>query len=413
MREAGRTMSEEAEHSSTNHCDEVMIQASDSCLQEDEIDTLDTFIACVEGIGTSHVSIASSTGSNLRTEDQHHQHIRSDTNDDEGPKKISTALEGVKTSPNDCRGDEEDAIIVACKTTEEVLESMVKSGYDMMNMCTGGSTQLPENDNQQTTPIHAANTKGGYDDDDDDIYCAICLALPNLQQHLPATAAHNNVTGSSSTTVCPLDGFAHLPCCGGKDGKTEQTTSTKICTKCLLILCTPTSDGQASVGRCPRCRSWISISTSQETVTITKASHAGQCNICCQVKAVLVPVDGSNNNNLCCDACYLGVRNPLLYQCQSCTHTQRIPHPMYRYQTDGPNQYGHDSWACQRCETFTKWKILPSQIHLIPPGDVPESWGEEFNAMVVARARVQRHHRGDPDDNQIYGNGWTSSCSIS
>lgn len=382
-------------------CDEAMIQASDSCLQEDEIDTLDTFIACVEGIG-SHVTHNSSTESNLRTDDQHHQPRLPSNTDDDDDQKVSRALEGVRTSRHDTIiSDEEDAI-VSCKTTEEVLESMVKSGYDMMTMCTG--TQLPENSTKQPTPIHAK-------DDDDNLYCAICLAAPNLQQPFLTTTNSANET-DSATTVCPLDGFAHLPCCGGKDGKTEQTTSTKICTKCLLILCTPTSDGQASVGRCPRCRSWISISSSQETAVITKASHAGQCKICCQLKAVLVPVDGSDNNNLCCDACYLGVRNPLLYQCQSCTQRQRIPHPMYRYQTDGPNQYGHDTWACQRCATFTKWKILPSQIHLIPPGDVPESWGEEFDAMVVARARVQRHQRDYPD-NQAFGNGLSSSCRIS
>jgi hypothetical protein len=390
-------------YATITRCDEAMIQASDSCLQEDEIDTLDTFIACVEGIG-SHVTHNSNTGSNLCTEDQHHHPgLPSDTNDDED-QKVSRALEGLRTSRHDTIiSDEEDAI-VTCKTTEEVLESMVKSGYDMMTMCTG--TQLSESSSKQPTPIHAK-------DDDDDLYCAICLAVPNLLQPF-LTTMHNANETDSATTVCQLDGFAHLPCCGGKDGKTEQTTSTKICTKCLLILCTPTSDGQASVGRCPRCRSWISISSSQETVAITKASNSGQCKVCYQVKAVLVPVDGSENNNLCCDACYLGVRNPLLYQCQSCTQSQRIPHPMYRYQTDGPNQYGHDTWACQRCSTFTKWKILPSQIPLIPPGDVPEAWGEEFDAMAVARARVQRHQREDPDNHhQTFVNGLSSSCRIS
>jgi hypothetical protein len=41
---------------------------------------------------------------------------------------------------------------------------------------------------------------------------------------------------TNTTTVNHASGFAHLPCCGGAQGQCEATTSTKICTSCILTL---------------------------------------------------------------------------------------------------------------------------------------------------------------------------------
>lgn len=51
--------------------------------------------------------------------------------------------------------------------------------------------------------------------------------------------------------------FAQLPCCGSH-GR-EESSSIKICTVCILLLTLPNSDGSGRIGRCPRCRSWITV----------------------------------------------------------------------------------------------------------------------------------------------------------
>eukprot|EP01079_Euglenida_sp_SAG-EU17-18_P001884 gene1884-2961_t len=50
-----------------------------------------------------------------------------------------------------------------------------------------------------------------------------------------------------------------------------------------------------------------------------------RCAVCMQWK-VLGPRGGM------CAVCYGGCQRPLRYQCDRCHGTQRIPHPMYRYQ---------------------------------------------------------------------------------
>ena len=51
-----------------------------------------------------------------------------------------------------------------------------------------------------------------------------------------------------------------------------------------------------------------------------------------------------------------------------------IPHPMWRYQP-GPAEFGHASWACHvACGDYTKWRVLPSDLPLVPLADAPESW---------------------------------------
>ncbi len=167
--------------------------------------------------------------------------------------------------------------------------------------------------------------------------------------------------------------FAKLPCCD------KATSTVQICTSCILLLLSPTSDGTSQVGKCPRCRSWLVL---KHECVITTVSAAGQCRICNQIKDHLVEEDAI------CDACFLGRQCPLLYECRICHSTQRIPHPMYRYQPS-PMEFGTVTWACQGlCANFTHWRILPEQVRYIPVGDLPEIWGTDW--VAVARARLPR-----------------------
>ena len=93
-------------------------------------------------------------------------------------------------------------------------------------------------------------------------------------------------------------------------------------------------------------------------ITISKVNLSGECKICCQEKEHLVD-DGT-----ICDACFIGRTNPLLYECEKCHKTQKIPYPLYRYQSY-MDQYGEKCWRCHSGECnpqFTKWRILPDQI---------------------------------------------------
>jgi len=219
------------------------------------------------------------------------------------------------------------------------------------------------------------------------LHCAICFDEAD-QASSPKT---------SSVT------FAYLPCCGA-DGK-EETSTTKVCTACMLLLSSPTSDSNTRIGRCPRCRSWISVSTSNmPLLSILPVTTAGKCQICNQTKAQLV------ENAAVCDACFLGRRRPLVYECKECRGRQMIPHPMYRYQ-DTIADFGTTSWACQgRCQNFTMWRILFDQVKLIPAGDAPEEWGEDY--LEVARERVMEARRGIFDcDPNVEPKGWSESCA--
>jgi len=224
----------------------------------------------------------------------------------------------------------------------------------------------------------------------------------------------NNTGGTDTCSVCfnqfTLKSFAHLPCCGTQRG--ENRSSIQVCSTCILLLCTPTSDRDARVGRCPRCRAWITVTVHEKpmlktmktaaeeyssdfnqvsghsdnfsAITVIQNKIVGQCSICNQVKDHLV-------DNGICDSCYLGQRCPLLYECEQCTNSQLIPHPMYRYQP-ASNQFGRTSWKCQAtCKNFTKWRVLPDQVNLIPAGDSPREWGE--NTLELSRIRVMEARR--------------------
>ena len=91
-----------------------------------------------------------------------------------------------------------------------------------------------------------------------------------------------------------------------------------------------------------------------------------------------------------CDACWLGNQIALRYECQGCGGVQRIPHPMWRYQVDGPEAFGTTPWACHvRCGTYTRWRVISEDVARVPHGDAPESWGVDIVRQIRERQQAR------------------------
>jgi hypothetical protein len=180
--------------------------------------------------------------------------------------------------------------------------------------------------------------------------------------------------------------FCRLPCCGTEE---DDDDNFKVCTACMLVLTMATRDGASRVGRCPRCRTWISILTLHSTcadMDIQKLETPGQCEVCQQIKQPLVSEDPP-----ICDACYLGKEVALGYECEECHNGQLINSTLYRSQLTSTS-FGNEMWPCNSCHKSTHWKIQFDQLPLIPAGDVPEEWGDDF--LELARTRVRRARQG-------------------
>lgn len=90
-----------------------------------------------------------------------------------------------------------------------------------------------------------------------------------------------------------------------------------------------------------------------------------------------------------CDACLLGMRYQLHYECQRCHKAQQIPHPMWRYQ-ETPLEFGNITWACHRdCGDYTHWRVIPEDAAKVPDFDCPDGWGRRDDWL--ATVRRQRH----------------------
>ena len=172
--------------------------------------------------------------------------------------------------------------------------------------------------------------------------------------------------------------FCHFPCC---------VTTSNICAACILVLTTATTDGTARVGRCPRCRSWIAATTLHSPnsgMTIRALDIRGHCTSCGEEDDILVEPDT-------CDACFVGKQTPLLYECKECQETQTIPRPLYRHQT-AAGTFGDKTHDCSRCQKSTHWKICESQLTMIPAGDIPAEWADDY--LQLARQRVKNARQG-------------------
>ena len=118
-----------------------------------------------------------------------------------------------------------------------------------------------------------------------------------------------------------------------------------------------------------------------------------QCMICRQTRVI---VDRSM-----CDACSLGMRYPLRYECEGCGKHQRIGHPMWRYQAS-PTEFGTTTWACHRlCRRQTNWRLIAEDVRRVPDGDAPESWGRRDEWLRSVREyRLRRLAEGPPEPDE-------------
>eukprot|EP00537_Pseudo-nitzschia_pungens_P003466 CAMPEP_0172370908 /NCGR_PEP_ID=MMETSP1060-20121228/40339_1 /TAXON_ID=37318 /ORGANISM="Pseudo-nitzschia pungens, Strain cf. cingulata" /LENGTH=469 /DNA_ID=CAMNT_0013096369 /DNA_START=138 /DNA_END=1547 /DNA_ORIENTATION=+ len=214
--------------------------------------------------------------------------------------------------------------------------------------------------------------------------CAICNDSP----------APDGILGSYQTNRKPI--FCRLPCCepsenynncGPQGGKRSNF---KVCTACMLVLTVATKDGSCRVGRCPRCRGWISLLTLHSTsasMVVHKLDSSGKCESCLQVKPNLI-----FDEPAICDACFLATEtSPLTYECEECHRPQPIQATLYRSQPSS-KAFGNEMCPCKYCQKSTHWRLLDTQLSLIPANDVPEEWGDDF--LELARTRVQTARQG-------------------
>jgi hypothetical protein len=166
-----------------------------------------------------------------------------------------------------------------------------------------------------------------------------------------------------------------MPCC-----KPPSASASPLCSACCMML---VERGDfPSTGRCPLCRAFFRVTSASpnSAVQVESLRDVAQCACCMQLRVIV------RDDHRFCDACVLGRRHCLRYECEGCHGIQRIPHPMWRYQAT-PATFGTETWACQRCGVFTRWRIAGQDVHLVPNADAPESWGrrevwlEELRAM--------------------------------
>ena len=170
---------------------------------------------------------------------------------------------------------------------------------------------------------------------------------------------------------------ARLPCCQ------RETSTFGVCLGCRESICAHYTVEAGRTGKCPRCRERITVSV-DGVVTKSPAPRA-KCNFCQQEKTL---VDGRS-----CDACILGSQFNLAYECSRCHQTQRIPHPMWRYQAT-PTEFGTCTWACHRgCGDYTYWRVLTADLGRVPTHDAPEGWGMRDRWLEQLREHRATHQR--------------------
>lgn len=328
------------------------------------LETMDSCVGCIEGVGKQHVYEEKMKEHALQRKIAVEQHELSEAEaamirlhlmedrDDNIKQGSETALVSDLDILNLCGNDED---------LDDAQGRFVIAGTNQAVSCSDYV------DEDFLVRRDTAVRDGVAGQDLNLLQCAICF-----DEALSGNVSLNRVK------------FANLPCCGGAEHE-RNASFIKVCTSCILVLTTPSSVAQNRIGRCPRCFKWIKVkipeSTDKNVVTVEKVDTEGQCLICNQHKDHLV------ENNEVCDSCFLGRRQPLKYECQQCNCIQSIPHPMYRYQKR-EQDFGNVTWACQgKCGGFTNWKILPEEIHRIPLGDAPTSWGTDY--IDIARRRVK------------------------
>ena len=220
---------------------------------------------------------------------------------------------------------------------------------------------------------------------EDEVTCAVCFESPLAEDDDDAPSRD----GAAGVR-------ARMPCCDRGEGAT-----TAVCARCVEVIC---SQGPGGVGRCPRCRAYVTVARApdpdrpQPRVVVTLADARGTCVTCRQQRELILHLDPRGRGQ--CDACALGARHPLLYECARCGGVQRIPHPMWRYQPT-PDAFGDVTWACHvACGDYTTWRVHPDEAGNVPLADAPERWGmrDEWLAGVRAIRRNETRREGRRDE---------------
>lgn len=217
--------------------------------------------------------------------------------------------------------------------------------------------------------------------------CAIC-------NDSAATSDTNDFDNGSSRTDSPLGGsmrrpvFCRLPCCDEEDPRGGRYSNFNVCTACILVLTVATKDGIHRVGRCPRCRQWISVLTLHSTSASMEVRkvQSGKCEGCLLETSPLIVEEPAT-----CDACFLAGETSLTYECEGCHQPQAIQSILYRSQPS-TKSFSNEKYPCNNCDKSTHWRILHDQLHMIPANDIPEQWGDNF--LELARARVHKARQG-------------------
>ncbi len=201
----------------------------------------------------------------------------------------------------------------------------------------------------------------------------------------PSTKSTIGSTGPTSSLRKPV--FCRLPCCENLRGRKHSNFN--VCTACILVLTVATKDGVNRVGRCPRCRQWISILTLHSTsapMEVRKLQSTGKCGGCHKIASPLIIEDPPT-----CDECFLSEEMSLSYECEDCHQPQKMKSTMYRSQTSAKS-FGDEIHMCNNCKKPTHWRLAEDQLCFIPANDVPEEWGDDF--LELARIRVQTARQG-------------------
>ena len=147
-----------------------------------------------------------------------------------------------------------------------------------------------------------------------------------------------------------------MPCCG------VPTSSMVFCTDCVQAICDMNTSTEENVGKCPVCTKHFKFENGALAIHETR----GCCRMCCQDRVIV-------SDNLCSN-CLVGQSHTFRYICGRCSGVQRIPHPMWQYQTS-PDQLGSASWACHvGCHDYTYWRIHPEDVERVPNSLQPGTW---------------------------------------
>merc|ERR1712007_168549 len=155
-----------------------------------------------------------------------------------------------------------------------------------------------------------------------------------------------------------------MPCCGKPEG------TLRVCMECITTLAHFCDDLGANIGRCPVCKKSYKIEDGQ----IKKNVQYGECKLC-RGGHYKELVEGGK-----CEACIMGQKLSLTYECHKCLKTQRIPHPMFWY-TKTYKGYSGANWAChQGCGTYTHWRVVDKDVDNVPYLRWPTAnWGVKYS----------------------------------